>query len=106
MNCVACGKQIDLVICGTCGKAALPPVRSEPLLCLLDAVRELVAAYDEYERDQSATCARVYRGRLRLKDRLAEYDRPNSVIDETSGVGTKPTSRAGTVTSKAGKVGP
>ena len=38
--------------------SALPPVPSEPLLCLLDAVRELVAAYDEYERDQSATCAR------------------------------------------------
>jgi hypothetical protein len=58
--------------------AALPPVRSEPLLCLLDSVRELVAAYDEYERDQSATCARVYRGRLRLKEKLAEYDRHNA----------------------------
>jgi hypothetical protein len=57
MNCVACGKQIDLVICGTCGKAALPPVRVQAVVrlseCDLEEARRFAMSTLQTEEERN-----------------------------------------------------
>jgi hypothetical protein len=51
LNCVACGKQIDLIICGTCGKAALPPERVTE--CDLEEARRFAMATLRTEEERN-----------------------------------------------------
>ena len=54
--------------------SAVAPIRSEALFCVLDAARELLAAYAEYESDLGATCLRCGEARSRLKDAVNHFD--------------------------------
>lgn len=54
------------------------PVRSEALFCVLDAARELLAAYAEYESDPGATCLRCGEARRRLRATVNYFDTQNA----------------------------
>ena len=56
----------------------VPPVRSEPLFCVLAAARELLVAYDEYAVNPGATCERCGKARDRLRAAVNYHDTQNA----------------------------